>query len=145
MTEFSNPPKTPLQRTFFVPPYEESTSASLEAWQALAREVGGRVTNRKVQRIVYRSNGQEFVSEVGYREHDGTAPWLVTAIFEPSGPEGPNSPWMIHLMGIIGGKVVQRTPPIQVSHSNVIEVLDFLEPEDISSDHGNEGSDNYRP
>lgn len=145
MPEFSNPPKTPVQRNFFVPLFEESTADSLEAWQTFSREVGGGTTDRKVQRIVYRSNGQEFVSEVGYREHDGTAAWLVTAIFEPSGPKGPNSPWKIHLVRFPAGKMAYRTPPVQVSQSNVIKVLDFLEPEEMPDDDRDGGNKDQRP
>jgi hypothetical protein len=145
MTEFTNPPKTPVQRTFFVPAFEESSADSFEAWRTFARDAGGGITNRKVQRIVYSSNGQEFVSEVGYREHDGTAAWLVTAILEPSGPKGPNSPWRIHVVRFPAGKMVHRTPPIEVSQSNVINVLDFLEPEEKPGDDGEGGNSNQRP
>lgn len=138
MTEFTNPPKTPAQRDFFVPGAEGSTADSLDAWRAFATEAVGGATDRKVQRLVYRHNGEVLISEVGYREHDGTATWLVTAIFEPKEPQGANSPWSISIVRIVNGKLVSRNPPIMVSQSDVIEVLDFLVPEAV---HGEEGGD----
>lgn len=125
MTEFANPPKTTVRRGFFVPGADESVADSLEAWQAYAAKAVGGSTDRKVQRLVYRHNGEVLISEVGYREHDGTAAWLVTAILEPHGTA---SPWNIIIVGIRNGELVVRNPPILVSHTDVIEILDFRVP-----------------
>lgn len=144
MTEFANPPKTTVQRDFFVPGAEESIADSLDAWRAYAAEAVGGLTDRKVQRLVYRHNGEVLISEVGYREHDGTAAWLVTAILEPHGPD---SPWSIIVVRILNGELVLRNPPIMVSHTDVIEILDFRMPvpavgngEDGSHETASQGS-----
>jgi hypothetical protein len=129
MTDFVSPPKTTVQREFFVPGAEESIADSLDAWRAFATEAVGGATERKVQRLVYRHNGETLISEVGYREHDGTAAWLVTAIFEPNERPGLNSPWSICIVRIVNGNLVSRNPPILVSQSDVIDVLDFRAPE----------------
>jgi hypothetical protein len=136
MPEFTNPPKTTMQRDFFVPGAEEPIADSLDAWRAYATEAVGGATDRKVQRLVYRHNGEVLISEVGYREHDGTAAWLVTAIFEPRQPQGLNSPWSICVVRILNGKLVSRNPPILVSQSDVIEILDFRVPEAGNGEDG---------
>jgi hypothetical protein len=62
-------------------------------------------------------------SEVGYLENDDVHDWLTTAIFEPADQD---APWMISIMRIVGSEPVWRNPPILVSRSEVLEVIDFL-------------------
>lgn len=144
VAEFTNPPRTTVQRDFFVPGAEKSIADSLDAWRAFATEAVGGATDRKVQRLVYRHNDETLISEVGYREHDRTATWLVTAIFEPRGPKGPNSPWSICIVRVVNGNLVSRNPPILVSQSNIIEVLDFRMPEAGSGEVDGHGTDSQR-
>lgn len=122
--ELSFPPAT-FERCDFFAPGAESATDSLDAWNAFATEAVVPPTARKVQRLVYRHNGNMHVSEVGYLEDDETAKWLVTAIFEPRGSAGP---WSICIVRFPDGKVVSRNPPIMVSQSDVVEALDFGEP-----------------
>ena len=77
--KLSYPPAAYEKCEFFVPG-ATSVQESEEAWKAFSEEAVVPTTSRKVQRLVYRHNGDAHVSEVGYLEHDGTREWLVPAI-----------------------------------------------------------------
>lgn len=120
----SYPPAVFEKRDFYVPG-ATSLQQSEEAWKAFSTESVVPPTPRKVQRLVYRHNGDAHVSEVGYLEHDGTREWLVPAIYEPSTPAGP---WSVCIVHFANGKVNSREVPILVSQSDVLEAFDFKTP-----------------
>lgn len=65
--EFTYPSRKSEQREFFVPGVE-TPEESLEVWKSFAAVAAAYpATDRKVQRLVYTSNGKEFIAEVGYR------------------------------------------------------------------------------
>lgn len=124
--EFTYPSRKSEQREFFVPGVE-TPEESLEVWKSFAAVAAAYpATDRKVQRLVYTSNGKEFIAEVGYRTDDETSsPWLVGAIFEPAGTSA-SDPWSIFLLGIMNGDGGYRNPPLLVSKSAVVEAMDFI-------------------
>ncbi|MBO3085172.1 hypothetical protein [Cellulomonas fengjieae] len=123
MTDLSYPPATVTRREFFVPPGSTGAHA-LEKWEAF-KEGGGffPTTERKIQRLVYSNWRGETTSEVGYLENDDIAEWLTTAIYEPDG----DYPFMVCIIRIASGTVVQRNPPILISRGDIHEVIDFLD------------------
>lgn len=98
----------------------------LRQWQEF-RATTVSATDRKIQRLVYRSNGEEHVAEVGYKASDGSVvQWIVTAIFAPAGDTA-TDPWSVCLVAIgADGFVAMRNPPIQVARSSVLEAMDFI-------------------
>lgn len=133
--DLSYPPNKFTQRDFFVPG-APSLAESMDAWRVFSKDSVGPITDRKVQRLVYRHDGDMHVSEVGYLEHDGTGEWLVPAIFEPSVPD---APWSICIIQLRNGTVSSREVPIMVSQSDVIEAFDFAVPRE-QADSGISGS-----
>ena len=79
-------------------------------------------TDRRVQRLHYNNRRGPYVSEVGFLENDDEFEWLTTGIYEPASAE---YPWMIAIMRVSDGQPVWRNPPILVSTSDVLQILDF--------------------
>lgn len=120
MSTLSLPPRRTTPVPFFYLGLEHDGDGSLRAWESMRP---GGATDRKIQRLTYRHNGTEYVSEVGYRENDGTGDWVVTAIYEPSMP---GAPWEVSIMAQINGRPQWRDPAILVGQSEVKNVVDFL-------------------
>lgn len=126
MSALTPPPPVSVRREFFVPPDWRGQDAEV-VWGQV-RLAGGFLptTDRKVQRLVRRHWSGPRVSEVGHLENDGERDWLTIGIYEPADPA---DPYMVAILRMSDGKVVQRNPPVLVRPAEVIEVVDFLDPD----------------
>lgn len=119
---------TSANEFFFPPAFTGPEGVAL--WEQFSHHAVGPVTTRKVKRIRYKSNGEVFTSEVGKVENDGEMNGVVWGIYEPAEP---GTPWSVVFGFPTESGVSVRNPPIMVSRSNLIEIVDFEEV--ISSDN----------
>lgn len=122
------PPTRFEQKDFFVPGTETAEDAHRQ-WNWLAARLGLACTERKVQRLAFKSNNNDFVAEVGHYIHDGSGLWLVSGIFEPYGTSR-SDPWAIMMFQIRKGEIAFREPAWQVAQGTVEQAFDFRQPEE---------------
>lgn len=120
--EPTHPPATSAPKRFCVPAAEGQMAE--DAWQAVRATAPFPTTDRRVQRLRYNNWRGVFTTEVGYIENDDERDWLTFAIFEPANA---GHPWMIAIMILTSEGPQFRNPPILVSQSDVLEVMDFLD------------------
>lgn len=124
------PPSRFEEKDFFVPGTETVEDAHRQ-WNWLAARLGLACTERKVQRLAFKSNNNNFVAEVGHLIHDDSSLWLVSGIFEPHGKSN-TDPWAIMMFQIRAGEVAFRKPAWQVPQGTVEQAFDFRQPEEQS-------------
>ena len=66
-----------------------------------------------------------YLSEAGFLENDDEFEWRTTGIYEPASAA---YAWMIAIMRISDDQPMWRKPPILVSSSDALQVLDFIAP-----------------
>lgn len=109
-------PFTP--RTFFIPEVDEAEMA--ESIYAGTRKnlLGESVPDRRIQRLDYEHNGQQFRAEVGEQDQRGEG--TVMAIFGPSSPRN-----LYYVTTLERG--VLRGIPIMIGADEVRKVYEFLD------------------